>query len=131
VDSQIHALANWQMRICDLPGCLAQTCLPGDGIDFNLVLSDPIARFLPDDAPWRGVAGDYVVTLGPSSRADPGTDSSLPTLAASVGAFTRLWFGVRPATGLAVTDELSGPPELLDALDRALRLPDPQLDWDF
>ncbi|MBN1812967.1 MAG: GNAT family N-acetyltransferase [Anaerolineae bacterium] len=131
VNSQIHALANWQMRICDLPGCLAQTCLSGGRIDFNLVLTDPIVRFLPDDASWRGIAGDYVVTLGSSSGAEPGTDSSLPTLRASVGAFTRLWLGVRPATGLAVTDELSGPPELLDALDWVLRLPVPQLDWDF
>jgi hypothetical protein len=42
-----------------------------------------------------------------------------------------LWLGVRPATGLAVTDELSGPPELLEALDWVLRLPDPKPDWDF
>jgi GNAT superfamily N-acetyltransferase len=131
VNSQIHALANWQVRICDLPGCLAQTHLSCDGVRFNLALTDPIVRFLDDDAPWRGIAGDYVVTLGPSSGAEIGADASLPTLTASVGAFTRLWLGVRPASGLAVTDELSGPPELLNALDWALRLPAPQPDWDF
>jgi len=38
---------------------------------------------------------------------------------------------VRPATGLAVTDALSGPPELLAALDETLRLPAPVTDWAF
>ena len=74
---------------------------------------------------------DYVVTLGPVSSAEPGREPSLPTFTASVGAFTRLWLGVRPATGLAVTDELSGPQDLLSRLDGMLRLPDPKPDWDF
>jgi hypothetical protein len=38
---------------------------------------------------------------------------------------------VRPATGLACTDDLCGPPELLAQLDRAFRLPQPTPDWDF
>jgi hypothetical protein len=71
------------------------------------------------------------VTLGPQSSAEPGTDRALPTLAASVGAFTRMWLGVLPATGLAVTDELEGPQELLEELDWALRLPQPSVDWGF
>jgi hypothetical protein len=130
-ESTVHASAYWQMRICDLVGCLERTHLQGDEVRFNLALTDPIERFLEDDAPWRGLSGDYVVALGPSSGAEIGTDASLPTLTASVGAFTRLWLGVRPATGLAATDDLSGPPELLAALDWALRLPDPKPDWDF
>jgi len=69
--------------------------------------------------------------LGLSSVAEPGIDTTLPTLNASVGAFTRMWLGVRPATGLSWTDELSGPEELLEALDRLLCLPDPKPDWDF
>ena len=48
-----------------------------------------------------------------------------------MGAFTRLWLDVRPATGLAVTDELAGPQELLEELDWLLRLPDPKPDWGF
>ena len=56
---------------------------------------------------------------------------SLPTLKASVGAFTRLWLGVLSANGLAVTDQLSGPPDLLGELDRAFLLPQPHPDWDF
>jgi len=95
------------------------------------LLSDPIDRFLPADQSWRGVAGEYVVTLGGSSGAQPGTDDALPILTASVNAFSRMWLGVRPATALNFTDDLSGPPELLEALDSLLRLPDPQPDWDF
>lgn len=127
----MRASAYWQVRICDLPSCLAHTHLWGPEVRFNLALSDPIEAVLPDDAPWRGVAGEYVVTLGPSSGAERGRDASLPTLAASVNAFTRMWIGVRPATGLAVTDDLRGTQELLEQLSDLLRLPDPKPDWDF
>lgn len=123
--------AYWQLRLCDLPACLTQTHLRGEAVHFNLKLSDPIARHLPEDAPWRGVTGDYVVTLGPLSGAELGQDKALPTLTASVNAFTRMWFGIRPASGLAVTDDLAGPPELLAQLDAVLTLPVPQLGWDF
>jgi hypothetical protein len=130
-EGRMHASAYWQMRICDLPGCLERTHLRCDELRFNLKLADPIERYLDDNTPWRGVSGDYVVTLGPSSGAEPGVDDDLPMLTASVGAFTRLWLGVRPATGLAVTDELAGPSELLEQLDWALLLPAPKPDWDF
>ena len=53
----------------------------------------------------------------------------METLEASVGAFTRLWLGVTSATALSMTDQLSGPPALLEALDEALQLPAPQTDW--
>lgn len=129
---RVRSAANWQVRIIDLPGCLRQTHLPGaETVRFNLTLSDPITRFLETDAPWRGSAGDYVVTLGPASRAEPGNDDRLPTLRASVNAFTRLWLGVRSATGLSVSDELNAPPRLLQRLDRRLRLPTARLDWNF
>lgn len=130
-ENTMRALAYWQMRILDLPACLARTHLAGEEVRFNLKISDPIEEALDDAAPWRGVAGKYVVTLGPSSGAEPGIESSLPTLTASVNAFTRMWLGVRPATGLAVTDDLAGPRSLLEALDALLRLPDPKPDWDF
>ncbi len=131
VENVSRASAYWQIRICDLAGCLAHTHLGGVPIRFNLNLSDPIAQYLPEDAPWRGVGGEYIVTLGPSSTAEAGTDSTLPTLTASVNAFSRLWLGVRPASGLAVTDHLAGPPELLAQLDEMLRLPVPRFEWDF
>jgi hypothetical protein len=130
-ENRARASAYWQLRICDLPGCLAKTHLWDGELRFNLKLSDPIEKYLNDDSPWHGVSGDYVVTLGSSSGAEEGMNSSLPTLTASVGAFTRLWLGVRPATGLLATDNLSGPPEFLEKLDRVLCLPQPKLDWDF
>jgi len=130
-ENQHAAYAFWQVRICDLAGCLAQTHLRCGEVRFNLRLTDPIERLLDEKALWRGVAGDYVVTLGPSSRARRGRNSALPTLTASVNAFSRLWLGVRPASGLAVTDDLAGPAALLEQLDHVLLLPEPKPDWDF
>ncbi len=120
-----------QLRICDLAGCLAQTHLPGETVRFNLALTDPVARYLEADAPWQGISGDYVVTLGPESAAAPGSDPALPTLTATVNAFTRMWLGARQPSCLAVTDALAGPLELLHTLDNVLRLPVPEFDWDY
>jgi Acetyltransferase (GNAT) domain len=120
-----------QMRILDLPTCLAATHLPGETLRFNLDLADPITNYLRDESPWHGIAGQYVVTLGPESAGEPGHDAALPTLQAGVGAFTRMWLGVLPATGLAVTDDLTGPDELLAALDATIRLPRPTADCDM
>ena len=130
-EQNCRATAYWQSRILNLEACLAKTNLPWTPVRFNLALTDPIAAVLEPDAPWRGVGGDYVVTLGSSSAAKRGVATHLPTLNASIGAFTRLWLGVRPASGLAVTDDLSGPTELLETLDEALRLPPPNIGWDF
>jgi GNAT superfamily N-acetyltransferase len=130
-ETGIQAVAYWQMRICNLSECLAKTHLRGGEVRFNLSLSDPIERYLEPGAPWQGISGDCVVTLGPGSTVDSGTDASLCTLKATASAFTRLWLGVAPATTLAVTDDLSGPPELLSRLDEVLLLPSPKWDWDF
>lgn len=123
--------AYWQARILDLQKCLAKTCLDAEDVTFNLRLSDPIADHLDGNHQWRGVAGDYVVTLGEQSRAQPGSAAKLPTLTASVSAFSRLWLGVRNASSLALTDDLHGDADLLRALDRALRLPPPHTGWNF
>jgi len=127
----VRGMAWWQMRICNLPGCLARTHLPGKAVRFNLRLSDPLTAHTGPHAHWRGVEGDYVVTLGPSSGAEKGADPALPTLSATVNAFTRLWLGVSPATGLAVTDGLQAGPELLAQLDALLTIPQPLPDWAF
>lgn len=128
---KIGAWAWWQMRICDLGAALAQTHLAGRAVRFNLQLADPITDLLGAEETWRGSAGEYVVTLGEESAAVPGSDPALPTLETTVNAFTRLWLGVRPASGLAVTDHLLAPPELLADLDRLVRLPRPRPDWDL
>ncbi len=130
-ETKLAATAYWQARICDLAGCLERTHLQGDPVRFNLALADPVDALLSKRSPWRGVGGGYVVTLGPTSTAEPGKSRSLPTLAASVGAFTRLWLGVRPATGLSFTDDLVGPDSLFRDLDEILRLPEPKPDWGF
>jgi len=130
-DTRTHSSAYWQARICDLPGCLARTHLRCAELRFNLALRDPIEGYLGEDAPWRGVGGEYVISLGRDSGAEPGRDMALPTLNASVNAFTRLWLGVRSATSLSVTDDLSGPSALLEELDWAFRLPAPHPDWEF
>lgn len=129
-EQHMRAIAYWQMRILDLEACMEKTHL-SQGISFNLELADPIELFLNDDALWHGLGGEYVVTLGPESHAERGSKKGLPTLAASVGAFTRMWLGVRPATGLATTDDLSGPKELLERLDQVLSIPEPHPDWEF
>ena len=130
-ENRMTASAYWQMRILDLPGCLARTSLDAEPVRFNLTLSDPVERYLEDGSSWRGVAGDYVVEVGPACHAAAKREPSLPTLTASVNAFSRLWLGVRPASALAWTDELSGSVELLARLDRAFRLPSPSPDWEF
>jgi predicted acetyltransferase len=130
-ENRVNGAAYWQVRICDLWGCLEKAHLPCEEVRFNLELHDPIERYLDGSTEWQGLSGSYVVTLGPDSAAEPGEERTLPTLQASVGAFSRLWFGVLPATSLAVSDELSGPHDLLATLDRAVRLPTPRLDWDF
>lgn len=130
-ETGIRASAFWQVRVNDLPRCLEATHLKQPSLRFNLRLSDPIEPYLSDDVAWRGVAGDYVVTLGPSSHAESGNDSALLTLDASVGAFTRMWLGVLPATSLAVTDQLAGSPSLLQQLDHMFLIPAPHPDWDL
>ncbi|MGD0110282.1 MAG: GNAT family N-acetyltransferase [Armatimonadota bacterium] len=130
-ESAARSEAYWQMRICDLPGCMAKTRLRCDALRFNLSLSDPIERYLAADSAWGGSGGDLIVSLASACSAQKGRDPSLPTLTATIPSFTRLWLGVRPATGLAITDDLSGPQDLLEQLDWAFRLPEPKPDWDF
>jgi hypothetical protein len=132
----VTAIAWWQARICDLEACVAAARLPGsDSVRFNLALADPIADRLTEDtaARWAGVGGDYVVTFGPASSAERrAPDPDLPTMQTSVNTFTRLWLGVQPPTGLAITaPDLDAPEELLQQLDRVLRLPRPAVDWDI
>ncbi|HKI73290.1 MAG TPA: GNAT family N-acetyltransferase [Pseudomonadales bacterium] len=129
--SESQTLAYWQLRMLDVPACLARTHLNARTVRFNLALQDPVEEFIEEGANWRGVAGDYVVQLGEDSSAEEGTDRTLPTLNATVNAFSRMWFGVRPASSLAITDNLSADPALLETLDSTLRLPKPHVGLEF
>lgn len=114
----------WQMRILDLEACIAARSWPGEPVRFNLTLTDPLT-----DSPtssWTGLGGDYTVTIAADSTVEPGHTSGLDQLDASVGAFTRMWLSVLPASQLTITDSLTGPAELLDALDQAFALPVPK-----
>jgi hypothetical protein len=125
---QTEARANWQMRLTDLGGSLEKTQLNGVEIRFNLKLHDPIDEYLDRDQKWRGIGGEYIVTLGPRSEAEPGKDPKLPVLTTTVDTFTRMWIGVLSASALSVSGSLRGPQVLLDALD-AINLPVPHPDW--
>jgi predicted acetyltransferase len=127
----LSAFAYWQFRILDLENCLAKTHLNGPAMKFNLLLTDPLNDILAGESTWQGLTGNYVITLGEESSASQGTDKNLPSLNASINAFSRLWFGVRPASNIAITDDLSGDPKLIAALDQILRLPKPHFGWDF
>lgn len=126
-----RATAYWQIRMVNIERCLKKTHLKGESLCFNLELIDPIEDHISGESNWQTLSGNYVITLGPDSAAEPGFNNSLPILKASTGAFSRMWLGVVPASGLALTDQLSGPAELLTKLDRLLTLPRPGIDWDF
>jgi len=121
----------WQIRVNDVATVVAAHRWVGEPVEFDLVVDDPVDAFLDADrCGWAGATGTYRVRVTEESSAERidgerAGDGSRPVLRAGVGAFGRLWFGVQPATPLALTGELDAPPELLSALDDALRLPTP------
>ena len=127
-----NAEAFWQLRINDLAACLASTHLPNRAtLSFNLKLTDPIAGFLDDEQAWCGIGGEYTVHLGEDCEAVSGHGKGLPLLQADVSGLSRLWLGCASADVIATSGEISGPQELLDALDRTLSLPLPKIGWQF
>jgi predicted acetyltransferase len=130
-ENKMRSAAWVQWRILNLQKCLRKTHLKNGEVSFNLKLHDPIERFLDNDAPWKGISGEYTITLGKNSSARKGLAKKLPVMEAEVGAFTRLWLGCLSASSLAVSDKLSAPKTLLEKLDNLLRLPPPRPDWPF
>lgn len=129
-----HSLAYCQLRMLDPAACLERTHLVGPSVRFNLELNDPLDALLPDDdpdLPWRGCGGRWRVELGADSSAERGDEPGLPTLRASVGAFTRLWLGVRAASVLRLSDELAAEDALIEQLDDAVRLPPTRIGYEF
>ncbi|MEM7364372.1 MAG: GNAT family N-acetyltransferase [Pseudomonadota bacterium] len=141
-----EAMAVWQLRILDLAACIS-TVKATVPCRFNLELTDPVEAVLgalPErhDASniaadsalngWSGVAGNYIVNLDSSSHIETGSDETLPSVRASVSAFSRLWFGTQSASSLMVTDDLSiSDDDLTRVLDEVFRQPRPHLGWDF
>ena len=115
-------------QLLDLLGWLR---VLGEQVNQVEIAAEPADVQLQDLGGWPGIGGSHTVHLGRTSSVQDGIADGLPVLDASVGAFTRLWFGVRPATSLAITDDLAGPDDLLGQLDRSLRLPTPQAGWPY
>lgn len=125
-----HAFAWWQLRICDVKRCLDHLSVAGEQ-DFNLTVTDPITDFLDETSPWPGAAGEFTVKLGPQTVVSDGHTAGRPELTCSINALSRWWFGVQPASGLAITDDFSAPTALLTALDRLVCLPVPKAGMGF
>ncbi|MEM8618393.1 MAG: GNAT family N-acetyltransferase [Actinomycetota bacterium] len=121
------AIAWWQARILDVEACAAGVCWPGDPVEFVVDIDDPIGQFLDPTDGWSGVSGRYRVRVADRSSIEPVGDTAdtegTMTMYAGVGAWTRLWLGINSASTLALGDELRASPELLGALDHAIRLP--------
>ena len=137
-----NTYAWYQLRILDVPVCVAAVSFAGPPVRFNLSLTDPVTEILNTakqvtakiKEPWTGVGGDYSVALGTKSKARlvsaDKLDKTLPTLSCSVNTFSRLLWGVAPATSLAISDGLQAPHGLLLALDPVFKTgPNPV--WDF
>ncbi len=123
LESGTRTIAWSQARLLDLEAGAAAIRWDGRPIEFDVELIDPVAGHLPDDGGWRGLSGRWTVTLGDPSAVSPPRRGDRPLLRCSVGTFTRLWFGVAPASALVLTDGLQAPPDLCSRLDRALRMP--------
>ncbi len=122
--------AYWQVRILDLETCISAVTTTEE-VRFNLVLDDPVTELVGSESGWQGLSGEYTVSLGARSTVARGSVTGLPSLKAGIGAFSRLWFGVRSAASLSVTDTLNGDPELMDRLDALLPARVPHFAWPY
>lgn len=134
-EQTIITAAASQLRILDLPAAVAAMRLPRrenrKPLEINLILEDPIAKYLPDDGRWRGCAGSYVLTLGEESRAEPGQGRSLPTVEMTVGGFSQLWSGARSVDQLHLRDVMRTDVDTRRAIAERLQLPVPDFEWLF
>jgi hypothetical protein len=130
-DSNVLSQVWMQCRILDLPMCIGAMKCYGEPVSFNLELADPIEQFLSKEGTWRGVGGNWIITLGEESSAIEGTDASLPTASGSVNDLSRIWFGSASAEAVSVTGTFVADPELIQCIDSTIKLPTPIVDWDF
>ncbi|MCP4646496.1 MAG: hypothetical protein GY852_02020 [bacterium] len=120
-----------QCRILDLEKSVNGMKCMGDSCDFNLILKDPVGKYLDSSFKWKGCSGNYTVQFSDSSKAAVGLSDGLPLMKCSVETFSKLWAGTAKPTMLAYTDAIEAPVSLLTKLDSALRLPEPNFDWDL
>lgn len=113
-----------KMRLSPLPGAPAT-------LEFNLLIDDPVERYLPEEAEWSGCGGSYVVQLGERCRAEPGEGRGLPEVRMSIGGFSQLWSGARTVEHLHLRGALKTDPETRDRLGSLISLPLPDFEWLF
>lgn len=134
---RVVADAWWQIRILDLDTCFGVLPKPATDLEFVLELDDPVGDHFGDrhrdGSSWSGTAGRWRISLGPSgARVEAGAGSSGPVISTTVGALSRWWLGVLPASSLVLIDQMQGPDELVAELDALTAdLPRPQPGWDF
>ena len=126
----------YQLRILDLPQCVQALNYNGPDICFQLRVDDPMDGLLnsPDlaeqQALWQTLGGDWIVTLGEQATATRGLDEALPQMHCTVNTFSRLLWGVSRASSLAISDGLTAPVALLQALDGVFTA-NPNPGWEF
>jgi predicted acetyltransferase len=126
--TSVSADSTKQARILNMGKVLSALRLPAGKIRFNLDMIDPIEGFLPVGSAWRGVGGEWIVTLDEKgSGAVRGSDGELPVMRTSVNALTRLVFGAATPRWLSATGEIQAPADLVCRLDEILRLPVPDM----
>ena len=130
-DSNVLSQVWMQCRILDLPACIGAMHFCGEPVSFNLKLTDPIGQYLPEESTWRGVGGDWIITIGEESSAVMGKDAALPTASASVNDLSRIWLGSASVEAVSVTGHFVAEPELIHRIDSIVKLPVPTVDWDF
>ena len=131
-ETTTRAATWWQLRVLDVASVISARTWVGPPVEFDLVVQDPVDAMIDDagdDLEWSGTGGSYrirVATESSGERIIQAGSGNRPVLRCSIGSFSRLWFGVQPATSLALTSEIDAPRSLLDQLDAALLLPRPQ-----
>ena len=120
-----------QCRILDLPVCVGAMKCCGPPVSFNLELTDPIEKYLPEESSWRGISGNWIIRIGEDSSATLGSDPALQTASCTVNDLSRIWFGSSTAESVSVTGDFRSDPELIQAIDRVVCIPTPVVDWDF
>ncbi len=130
-EERIDVSAHWQLRIGNLEAAVEALGGCGSAWQVNLRLSDPVARFLTEDAPWTGIGGEYTLTLGEECSVAAGMSTGAPGLECDVAAFSRYWMGAVSAEFLQATGAFRCGVDTARKLDETLALPRPDRGWDF
>ncbi len=120
-----------QGRILDLRKCIDGMNCVGKECSFNLILTDPVEKYLDSSFEWKGCGGEYTIRFSSESNAELGITEGLPVMKCSVNTFSKLWTGTAKPSMLPYTDKITAPSSLLEELDKTLNLPEPSFDWDL